>query len=104
MGFQDLILEAMSMKLSKFEISDAEYTINCKPRSIYAPPRVAPCGQGFKGTWLFGDEIFINRERYYPIFKESFLHSFIIQCNLLFDEDWQFKNRFSFLLSFKIKI
>lgn len=45
-GFQDLILEAMSMKLSKFEISDAEYTINCKPRNIYAPPvqNIAPQG------------------------------------------------------------
>jgi hypothetical protein len=35
--FTDLILEAMSLKLSKFETSGTDYTINCQPRNKYIP-------------------------------------------------------------------
>ena len=35
--FTDLILEAMSLKLSKFENSNTDYTINCQPRNAYVP-------------------------------------------------------------------
>lgn len=35
--FTDLILEAMSLKLSKFETSGTDYTIDCTPRNKYVP-------------------------------------------------------------------
>lgn len=36
-NFTDLILEAMSLKLSKFEMSNTDYTINCAPRNPFLP-------------------------------------------------------------------
>jgi hypothetical protein len=45
--FMDLILEAMSVKLSQFEPSNADYSINSRPRNRYVTvtPRVISKGR-----------------------------------------------------------